>query len=398
MGRIATNIRSVNDAQYYAEKRLPRLIRDYFRAGSGARMTATANVEAFQKISFRPRVAVRYPDRDISTTVLGHRISMPIMIAPTGGGRLAHPDGERGGVRAAGSVGTIQWITTFSGTSIEEITADATGPIFFQLYYPGSRDASVELIERAEKCGCAALVLTVDTAVPSRAETPAKGRVTIYRGGATGLRPAMEYVRMARIFAARPRWTTSFLLDRGAGLRAGMVQVNGKPAHLFRATEILTKETPVWEDIPWVRQHWRGPLIIKGILTAEDARRAVDLGVDAISVSNHAGNMLDGDPATISVLPEILAAVDGRIEVYLDGGIRRGSDAIKAVAIGAKAVLVGRPWLWGLAADGEAGVRAVLLALQGQVSDTLGGLGCPSVQDLDRSYVRFPQEWLDFPR
>lgn len=393
MSSTASQIQTVDDARYFAERRVPRLIRDYLRSGNGARTTLQANSEAYGRITFRPRVAVRYPERDISTTVLGHRISLPVMIAPTGGARLAHPDGERAGVRAAGRAGTIQWVTTFSGVTIEEVMEHATAPVFFQLYYPGSRDAAAPLIARAKAAGCAALVLTVDTAAPLRPEMPARGRVTIWRTG-THRRPAREYLRIARIFGSKPGWTTGFLRDGGAGLRAAMVEDGGRPALLFRASEILTRQTPVWEDIPWIKEQWGGPLVIKGILTPDDARRAVDSGADAISVSNHGGNMLDGDPASVSVLPGIVDAVGDQIEVYTDGGVRRGGDAVKAVALGARAVLVGRPWLWGLAADGEAGVAAVLEVLRRQVDDTVAGLGCPSLSDLDRSYVDVPREWL----
>lgn len=392
MGRAA-GITNVEDARYLAERRVPRLIADYMRAGTGTRSTLRANTEAFDEITFRPRVAVRNPVRDLRTTVLGHEISMPVMIAPTGGGRLVHPEGERAGARAAGGAGTIQWVTTFSGTTIEEITADAGGPIFFQLYYPGSREAAGDLIDRARACGCEALVLTVDSAVSPKPEIPVRGRVTIYRGAATGLRSPMEYLRIIRHFGRRPAWTARFLRDGQAGLRAAMVLEDGEPALLFRASQILMRQTPVWDDLPWVKERWGGPLVVKGILTVEDARRAVAGGADAIVVSNHGGNMLDGDPASVTVLADIVDAVGGEIEVLMDSGIRRGSDVVKAVAIGARAVLVGRSWLWGLAADGEAGVRAVLEAYRGQIDDSLGALGCPAIGDLDRSYVRFPESW-----
>lgn len=390
----ASRIRSVADARYFAEKRLPRLVRDYVRAGTGARTTLQSNVSSFDLITLRPRVARWFPERSIATTVLGHQISMPVMIAPTGGGRLVHPDGERGGARAAGAAGTIQCISTFAGTPIEEIVADATGPIFFQLYYPGSREAAGPLIDRVKAAGCAALVLTVDSAAPVHAEMPAKGRVTIWRSD-DSRRPLIEYPRIARIFAARPIWTTRFLLDHGKGLRAAMVTDGGKVASLFRGSEVLTRQTPVWEDLPWIKERWPGHLIVKGILTVEDARCAVKYGADAIVVSNHGGNMLDGDPATISVLAEIVDAVGSDIEVYLDGGIRRGSDVVKALAVGARAVLIGRAWLWGLAAGGSDGVLAVLEALRTEIDDVVGGLGCADIHELNRSFIRLPAEWAD---
>jgi isopentenyl diphosphate isomerase/L-lactate dehydrogenase-like FMN-dependent dehydrogenase len=392
--RTARQIKSVADARYYAEKRLPRLVRDYVRAGTGARITREANVSAFDQVTFRPRVARWSPERSLSTTVLGHQISLPVMIAPTGGGRLVHPDGERGGARAAGQAGTIQCVSTFAGTPIEEVVADATGDIFFQLYYPGGRDAAEPLIERVKAAGCAGLILTVDSASPVHAEIPAKGRVTIWQSG-DFRRPPIEYVRIARIFARHPGWTSRFLADRGQGFRAAMVTDHGKVASLLRGSEILTRQTPVWEDLPWIRDRWSGPLIVKGILTVEDAQCAVEHGADAIVVSNHGGNMLDGDPATISVLAEIVDAVGDRLEIYLDGGIRRGSDVVKALALGARAVLIGRPWLWGLAAAGSAGVLAVLEALRTEIHDTVGGLGCSDVRALDRSFVNIPAQWTE---
>lgn len=390
---VADQIKSVADAQYFAERRVPRPVRDYMRAGSGTKRTLGENTRAFDDISFRPRVAVHNPSRELGTTVLGHEIALPVMIAPTGGGRFVHPQGERAGARAAGAAGTIQWLTTFSGTSIEDVVAAATGPIFFQLYYPGSREAAGELIDRAKRAGCAALVLTLDTPVGPRPEVSARGRVTTYRAGATGLRPLGEYARLVRYFGAKPLWTAGFLRDRGRGLRAAMVTENDRSAVLFRASEILMQRTPIWDDIPWIQERWGGPLVVKGITTPEDAQRAVSYGVDAIVVSNHGGNVLDGNPATISVLPSIVDAVGGRAEVIFDSGVRRGSDVVKALAIGADSVLIGRSWLWGLAAAGEAGVRAVLDVYRAQIDDTLASLGCASVRDLDRSFVRFPSAW-----
>jgi isopentenyl diphosphate isomerase/L-lactate dehydrogenase-like FMN-dependent dehydrogenase len=394
MGSAAKKITNVRDAEFFAERHLPRLIRDFVRGGSGARYTVQANVSAYGDITFRPRVAVQHPAIELATTVLGHGISMPLMIAPTGGGRVVHPDGERGGVRAAGAAGTIQWISTFSGTPIEEIMADARGPVFFQLYYPGSREAAEPLLERAHAAGCAALVLTADTTLPRRTEIPARGRVALYAGADGSRRPLVEYLRLARIFGAKPRWTAAFLRDRAAGLHTAMVLQDGQPTTIFRSSQLLIRCTPVWADVPWIRQRWPGPVILKGILTPEDARRAVSCGVDAIVVSNHGGNMLDGDPATITVLADIVDEVGGEVEVYVDGGIRRGGDVVKALAVGARAVLIGRPWLWGCAAGGSDGVRAVLEVLRTETRETMAGLGCRSVHELDRSYVRLPAHWL----
>jgi isopentenyl diphosphate isomerase/L-lactate dehydrogenase-like FMN-dependent dehydrogenase len=390
---VADLITSVDDARYFAERRVPRFIRDFITNGSGKRLTLAANTRAFDEVTFAPRAAVRIGHPDIATTVLGHRIELPVMIAPTGGARMVHPDGERAGVRAAGSAGTIQWVTSFTAVPIEDITAAATGPVFFQLYYPGSLEAAGALIDRVRRAGCTGLVLTVDSAVGPRPEVAARGRVTLYKAGSTKPRPVMEYARIARQCAVRPRWSAAVARDRGRGFTAAMVTEDGRPVIVFRASEILTRRTPIWEDIPWIRERWDGPLVVKGILTGEDARRAVDAGADAIVVSNHGGNVLDGDPATLTVLAEVVDEVGERIEVLFDGGIRRGADVVKALAIGARAVLIGRSWLWGLAAAGAPGVRAVLDVYRRQVRDTLTSLGCSSVAELDRSFVRYPEAW-----
>jgi pre-mycofactocin synthase len=389
----AENIMTVDDARYLAERRVPKAIADFMRSGTGTRSTLQANTEAFSEVSFRPRGAVRHDSRDLSTTVLGHEISLPVMIAPTGGGRLVHPDGERAGARAAGAAGTIQWVTTFSGTPIEDIVATGSGPTFFQLYYPGSRDAAAPLIERVAQAGCAALAVTIDSGARPSPENPYRGRVTIYRGGMAGMRPLSEYVEIIRQFGTKPSWTYAFLKDRGAGLRAAMVNEGDGPATVFRASEVLLRQTPVWADISWIKERWHGPLIVKGIMSAEDARRAVEHGADAIVVSNHGGNVLDGDPSTLSVLPEIVAEVGSSVEIFFDSGVRRGSDVVKAIALGARAVLVGRSWLWGLAAAGEPGVHAVLRVYRDQIDSTLAGLGCSAITELDTSFVRIPPQW-----
>jgi isopentenyl diphosphate isomerase/L-lactate dehydrogenase-like FMN-dependent dehydrogenase len=392
---IASQIKSAADAQYYAERRVPKLIREYLRSGSGTRATLTANTSAFDQISFRPRTAVRHPSRDLTTRVLGLELPTPVMIAPTGGGRLAHPEGELAGARAAGSVGALQWVTTFAGYTIEEVMEVATGPVGFQLYYPGSREAAGDLIDRAKRLGCVALALTVDTAVGPRPENPAKGRITVYRAGSTQRRPVLEWLRIVQQFARKPGWTSAFVRDRFRGLYSAMVYDEGKPAILFRSSEILIRVTPVWEDLAWVKERWGGPLVIKGIQTPEDARRARDHGADGIIVSNHGGNVLDGNAGSVTVLPSIVDAVGDDLDVLFDSGIRRGTDVVKAMAIGAKAVLVGRSWLWAVAAAGEPGVRAMLNVYRQQIDETLASLGVASLAELDRSSIRFPRHWLE---
>jgi isopentenyl diphosphate isomerase/L-lactate dehydrogenase-like FMN-dependent dehydrogenase len=390
----AGRIQSVADARYFAERRLPRPVREFVRGGSGERRTLAANTAAFGEITFRPRSGVTVPAVDTRTTVLGHELALPVMIAPTGGARLVHPAGESAGARAAGATGTMQWVSAFAGTRIEEVMASATGPVGFQLYYPGSVDAAKEMIDRVAAAGCSALAVTIDTSVGPRPEIPARGRVTNYRAGGSGPRPLVEYVHIARYFGTKPGWTTGFLRDRGRALNASMVLVDGRPARVYRAAALLMRRPPVWQDIGWIRERWPGSLVVKGIVTPHDAQLAVDHGVDGIVVSNHGGNVLDGNPPAISMLPAIAQTVDGRVEILFDSGIRRGSDVVKALALGAKAVLVGRSWLWGLAAAGEAGVRAVLDVYHRQVTDTLRQLGCASLEDVSRDMVAVPAHWL----
>ncbi len=272
-------------------------------AGAGTGVTAERNLRAFEEICFNPRAARWWPERDLQTTVLGHRIAMPLIAAPVGALGVVHPEGEAAVARAAGAAGTIQMVSTFTCTTIEEIAASASGPIFLQLYYPGDREAAAPLIERARKAGCGALVLTVDTAAEPRREHPMRGRVDLANPGWWGV------LKLIQQGLAHPVWTTTFLRNRRQRFSAAMVtNQDGKPVDMFEMSTLALKAAPVWDDLPWIHEQWDGPVIIKGILSAEDARRAVDAGAAVIVVSNHGGNILDGLPATIKMLPEIVAA------------------------------------------------------------------------------------------
>jgi isopentenyl diphosphate isomerase/L-lactate dehydrogenase-like FMN-dependent dehydrogenase len=352
------------------------------------------NERSFQDVMFRPRAAVFHPERDLRTTVLGHELSMPVIVSSVGFLSIGHPDGEAGVARAAGGAGTIQFLSGVTNTPVEDVIAAASGPVFYQLYYIGGREASAAIIERAKAAGAAGLVIIADTA------TTARPRERIYpeRASVPAAVTPREAVRFAPQVLAKPRWGLEFLrAARRTGslepLMAMGLDPDGVPLKFFEAVGRIYEETPAWEDLPWIRERWDGPLVIKGILTVEDARRAVDVGADAVVVSNHGGNVLDGSVPTLPVLPEIVDAVGDELEVLLDSGVRRGVDVVKALALGAKAVLLGRGYVYPLLAAGEPGVRHILELFRQQIDEALAFLGVRSVGDLDPSYLELPPSW-----
>jgi isopentenyl diphosphate isomerase/L-lactate dehydrogenase-like FMN-dependent dehydrogenase len=384
--RTPVRILSFADARTKAKRRLPKAMFDSIECGAGQELTLRGNLDAFLDVGFRPQAAVQYPTYDLSTTVIGHQLSTPIMIAPTGSIRMFRGEGEPAVARVAGEAGTIHIVSCFTGYSIEDIAAQSKGPIFFDLYLAGGRSNVEVMLDRARKAGCQALVITADMAGMHAVERlggpTAEGPIGVNL--ATALRYASQLV-------TKPAWTCDFVRD-GMHLDCPMwIKPDGKPASFGEMTETIMRESPTWNDLPWIREHWDRPIIVKGILRPEDARKAVDAGVDAIVVSNHGGRNVDGSPATLSVLPAIVDAVDGRLEVYVDGGIRRGTDVIKALALGARAVLIGRAYIYPFAAAGSEGVRQMLDVLGSGMVATLRSLGCASVRTLNRSYVTFPE-------
>jgi L-lactate dehydrogenase (cytochrome)/glycolate oxidase len=395
MRDIASRIQSVADARDFAERRLPKGIFQMFEAGSGSNATMEENEDAFREIMFRPRAARFSTERDLTTTVLGHELSMPAYVSSVGFLKVGHRDGEAGVARAAGAAGTMQFVSGVTNTPIEEIMAAASGPVFYQLYYIGGRDASAPIIERVQDAGVSGLVLTVDTATIARPrDLPYRER----RGVPAGMN-LRELARFAPQALARPAWMLDYLRENGMkepqiamGLRP-----DGSPMGFFEGIGQIYQQTPTWEDIPWIRERFDGPIVVKGLLTVEDAQRAVDEGVDAIVVSNHGGNVLDGSVATLRVLGEIAEAVGDDIEVLFDGGVRRGTDVIKARALGAKAVGLGRGYVYPLLAAGEPGVRHILGLFRQQIDEAMAFLGVESVHDLDRSYLDLPASWDRVP-
>ncbi len=310
------------------------------------------------------------------------------MLAPVGYSRLMHPGGEVVAARAAGKAGTGYILSTISGHKLENVRAASTGPVFYQLYLMGGRAAAEASIERAREAGFNALVVTIDTAVSGIRERD-------HRNGMKELLSGSLFEKMPHLpqILSRPAWLLSFLRDGGLPSLPNVVVPGKGPLPLTDVASALAESAVTWADLSWIRDLWKGPIVVKGVLTGDDARRSMDEGAAAISVSNHGGRQLDCVPASLRALPEVVAAVEGKIEVLMDGGIRRGTDIAKAIAMGARAVLCGRAYAYGLAAAGEAGVERAIQILRTDLDRTLRLLGCASIAALDRSYVNVPKGW-----
>jgi L-lactate dehydrogenase (cytochrome) len=371
---------TVQDVRQAARRRLPRLAFDFIDGGADAELSLRRNAEAFELRTLRPRQLVGVATRDLSTTVLGMPVRMPVLIAPTGMSRVAGRGGDIAGARAAGRAGTVFSLSTMSSDSIEEVAGAATGPLWFQLYLWRQREVAERLVDRAQAAGYRALVVTVDTPLVGN-------RVRDVHNGFK-MPPRIE-PRTALDILRHPRWLaqapSAITFGNVADLHTG--SATGPMAHAQLINDLLSNPGATWDDLDWLRGRWSGPLVIKGILTAEDAERAVQAGVDGIVVSNHGGRQLDGTAATLDALVEVAEAVGDRVEVLLDGGVRRGTDVVKALALGARACLIGRPWLFGLATGGEQGVSTVLEILRTELDRALALLGRPSIAELDASVI-----------
>ena len=373
---------NIEDLRLAAKRRVPRVVFDYIDGGADAEITMRENARAFEAVTFRPRCAVSTPACDLRTTVVGIPMSMPFVLAPIGSSRMFYPRGEEEAARAAGAVGTGYILSTFSGCRLEDVKAASTGPVFLQLYLVGNRDVSLSMIERARKAGFSALVVTIDTAVAGLRERD-------FRNGSRELvaRNVAAMLPFIPQFVAKPRWLARFLRDGGMMKFPNIVLPDAGPMLYADVAAALEKSVVTWKDFDWIRQAWPGPIIVKGVHTADDARRSVDVGADALVVSNHGGRQLDSVAASLRVLPEVVAAVGSQIEVLMDGGIRRGSDVVKALCLGAHAVLIGRAYAYGLAANGTAGVARAVDILRVDLIRTMKLLGCASVGELNRSYI-----------
>jgi isopentenyl diphosphate isomerase/L-lactate dehydrogenase-like FMN-dependent dehydrogenase len=378
----SSQVVSVPDLRPIARRRLPKVVFDYLDGGADGEFTLRENCRAFEDVTFRPRGAVSVPTCDLSTRVLGFDISLPVLLAPVGYSRLMYPEGEIAAARCAGAAGTAYILSTISGHRMEDVKAASNGPVWFQLYLMGGRAAAEGSIARARAAGFSALVVTIDTPVAGMRERDSRNGMKELMGG--GILSKLPFLPQ---FLARPAWLVRFLLDGGVPHLPNVVVPGQGPLPMTDVAAALASSTVTWEDLRWIREQWAGPIIIKGVLTAEDARRSIDEGASAIVVSNHGGRQLDHVPASLQVLPEIVAAVNGQIEVLMDGGVRRGSDVIKAICLGARAVLVGRAYAYGLAAGGPAGVARAIGMLRTEMDRTLKLLGCPAIGALDTSYV-----------
>jgi len=378
----------IEDFRPIARQRIPKSVFDYLDGGAEGEVTLRENCRIFNDVTFRPRHAVALAACDLCTTVLGFKLSLPFMLAPVGYSRLMHPGGEVSAARMAGKAGTAYILSTISGHKLEDVKAGSAGPVFYQLYLMGGRKAAEGVIERARVAGFSALVVTIDTPVAGIRERDYRnGMKELISGGPLSKIPFLPQV------LSRPGWLMDFLLDGGMpGLPNVVIPGEGEMP-LVDINAALAESAVTWADLKWIRDIWKGPIVIKGVLTADDARRSIDEGAAAISVSNHGGRQLDGLPASLRALPEVVAAVKSQIEVWMDGGIRRGSDIVKALCLGANAVLCGRAYAYGLAAGGEAGVERAIEILRTDLERTLRLLGCPSVGELDRSYVNVPKNW-----
>ncbi len=379
---------SIEDFRPIARQRIPKSVFDYLDGGAEGEVTLRENCRIFNDVTFRPRHAVSLADCSMCTTVLGFNLSLPIMLAPVGYSRLMHPGGEVAAARAAGRAGIGYILSTISGHKLEDVRGGSTGPVFYQLYLMGGRGAAEAAIERARIAGFNALVVTIDTPVSGIRERDYRnGMKELISGGPFDKIPFLPQI------LSRPGWLASYLLDGGLpGLPNVIVPGKGQMP-LVDINAALAESAVTWADFGWIRKVWTGPIVVKGVLTADDARRSIDEGAAAISVSNHGGRQLDGVPASLRALPEVVDAVKERIEVLMDGGVRRGTDVAKALCMGARAVLCGRAYAYGLAAAGEAGVDRAIEILRVDLERTLRLLGCPSVEALDRSYVNVPKSW-----
>jgi len=382
--------RAVNiaDLRLLAKRRLPRVVFDYIDGGADSEVTLRENCRIFEDVTFRPRNAVAISHCDLRTTVLGATLDLPLLLAPVGSSRLFYPRGEEVAARAAGAAGTTYILSTLSGCRLEDVRAATTGPAWYQLYLAGGQSVAMSGIERARSAGFNALVVTIDTPVAGNRE----------RDGYNGTRELTSRRVMAAIpylpqVLARPGWIVRLLADGGVMKFPNVVLPKVGPMPYADVGAALERAVVTWRDFDWIHKSWPGPIVVKGVLTADDTRRAIDNGAAAVVVSNHGGRQLDSVSATLRALPEVVAAAEGRIEVLMDGGIRRGSDIVKALCLGARAVLVGRAYAYGLGAGGGPGVTRAIDILRADVIRTIKLLGCASIDALDRTWVDVPSTW-----
>ena len=367
---------------------MPQAVFDYLDGGAEREITLRENVRAFESVTFRPRHAVAVPQCDMRTKVLGAELSFPAILAPIGYSRLMHPKGECAAAAAAGAAGTAYTLSTLSGHKLEDVRVSTTGPVWYQLYLVGGRPAAEAGLERAWRAGFSVLAVTIDTGTVGRRERDVRNGTSELMGDNF----LKKIPHLSQVFS-RPGWLAGFLMDGGLPKLPNIIVPGAGPLPIMDVAPALADSVVTWQDFQWLRNVWPGPIVAKGVLTGDDARRAIDVGAAGVIVSNHGGRQLDGVSATLRALPEIVKAVGGQVEVLMDGGVRRGGDIAKAICLGARAVLIGRAYAYGLAAAGEAGVNTAVAILRADLERTLKLLGCSAITDLDRSLVEIPQGW-----
>jgi L-lactate dehydrogenase (cytochrome)/glycolate oxidase len=375
---------SIAEAQRRAKRRLPKPVYSALLAGSEAGITYRDNMDAFGELGFAPHVGGLFAQRDLATHVMGCDVSLPVILSPTGV-QAVHPDGEIAVARAAAARGTAIGLSSFASKRVEDVAA-ANPQTLFQIYWNGTREAMVRRMDRARDAGAKGLILTLDWSFSHSRDW-----------GSPAIPDRMDW-RTVLSFAPQVVTKPSYLRDwlrsdtPVPDLTVPNLAEAGAPAPTFFGAygEWMMTPPATWDDVKWLREEWGGPFMLKGVIRVDDAKRALDAGVSCMSVSNHGGNNLDGTPAAIRALPDIAAAVGDQVEIVMDGGVRRGSDVVKALALGAKAVMIGRPYLWGLAANGQAGVENVLDVLRNGIDSALLGLGKASVHDLAPDDIVMP--------
>lgn len=401
-------IRNVADARRIAARTLPRVVFDYVDGGADDEVTMRANEAAFEKITFRPRMGVEAGMPELGVTVLGYDLAVPVILAPCGLARVMHPDSAEGAARAAAGRGTVSVLSTVAGVPLERVVPEGGGRVWFQLYSAGGRNDAEVLCERASRAGVDVLMVTIDTAALGNRERDKRHgvtpplrigpRSTINLGYQVLSRPAWTW-RMAKSGVSMLRKPADERSSAGDSdpkrtADAAPPAEGGTEERSAGAKRMLSMAASpfLWSDIAWLAEQWPGKLVVKGVLTGEDGRRAADAGAHGVVVSNHGGRQLDGAPATLDALPEVVAAVGDDLEVLVDSGFRRGSHVVKALALGARAVMIGRPYLFGLAAAGQAGVERVLDLFTEETARTMTLLGCADVSELSRDWLNLPQQ------
>jgi L-lactate dehydrogenase (cytochrome) len=382
MSLAAPKVVNIKDLRRLARRRLPDAVFDYLDGAADDEHTLKDSERAFREVFFKPRFAVATPACDLGVTVLGQKLDLPFILAPIGYSRLMHPRGELAASRAAGRNGTAYILSTMSGHTIEKVKAESPGPTFYQLYLAGGRGAAEAAIGRAKAAGYKALFVTIDTPVAGNRERDV-------RNGMKALMGSNPFAKLPYIpdILMHPRWLAGYIAD-GMSRPFPNIVVPGKgPLEAVDVAAALESAQVSWTDLKWIREVWDGPIVMKGVTTVDDAKRSVDHGAEGIVVSTHAGRQLDGVPASLRVLPGVVEAVGGQLEVLFDGGIRRGADVVRAMALGAKACLLGRGYAYGMAAAGDAGIERAVEIFKADIVRTLKLLGCASIRDVNREHI-----------